>query len=66
MKLTAQLKKLILQSVHCTGYLSQRYGNYRLEHNEYDNKWYFKKKFSKDNYDGVATDSISSWKHNRK
>lgn len=44
MKLTAQLKKLILQPVHCTGYLSQIYGNYRLEHNEYDNKWYFKKK----------------------
>lgn len=66
MKLTAQLKKLILQPVHCTGYLSQIYGNYRLEHNEYDNKWYFKKKFSKDNYAGVATDNISSWKHNRK
>lgn len=66
MKLTAPLKKLMLQAVHCTGYLSQTHGNYRLEHNEYDNKWYFEKNFSRDNYAGVATDNISSWKHNRK
>lgn len=66
MKLTAHLKKLILKPVHCTGYLSQTHGNYRLEHNEYDNKWYFEKNFSRDNYAGVATDNISSWKHNRK
>ena len=66
MKLTAPLKKLMLQAVHCTGYLSQAHGNFRLEHNEYDNKWYFEKNFSRDNYAGVATDNISSWKHNRK
>ena len=66
MKLTPELKKLILQAVHCTGYLSQTHGNYRLKHNEYDNKLYFEKNFSRDNYAGVATDNISSWKHNRK
>ena len=66
MKLTAPLKKLMLQAVHCTGYLSQTHGNYWLEHNEYDNKWYFRKNPLRDNYAGVATDNISSWKHNRK
>lgn len=66
MKLSPEHKKLVLQTVHCTGYLSQTHGNYRLEHNEYDNKWYFQKNFSQDNYAGVATDNISSWKHNRK
>ena len=50
----------MLQAVHCTGYLSQTHGNYRLEHNEYDNKWYFQKNFSRDYFAGIATDNISS------
>lgn len=34
MKLSPEHKKLVLQPVHCTGYLSQTHGNYRLENNE--------------------------------
>jgi len=66
MKLSPEHKKLVLQTVHCTGYLSKTRGNYRLEHNEYGNKWYFRKNPLRDSYAGVATDNISSWKHNRK
>ena len=39
MKLTPELKKLILQPVHCIGYLAAAHGNFSLNHNEYDNKW---------------------------
>ena len=66
MKLSPEHKKLILQPVHCTGYLSPSHGNFCLEHNEYDNKWYFQKDFNRDSFAGIATDNISSWKHNRK
>ena len=66
MKLTPELKKLILQPVHCIGYLATVHGNFSLDHNEYDNKWYFQKNFSRDYFAGIATDNISSWKHNRK
>ncbi len=66
MKLTPELRKLILQPVHCTGYLAATHGNFSLEHNEYDNKWYFQKNFNRDFFAGIATDNISSWKHNRK
>ena len=66
MKLTPELKKLILQPVHCTGYLAAAHGNFSLNHNEYDNKWYFQKNFNRDYFAGIATDNISSWKHNRK
>ena len=66
MKLSPELKKLILQPVHCIGYLAAVHGNFRLDHNEYDNKWYFQKNFSRDYFAGIATDNISSWKHNRK
>lgn len=55
-----------MQPVHCTGYLAAAHGNFSLEHNEYDNKWYFKKNFNRDFFGGIATDNISSWKHNRK
>ena len=34
MKVLLSHKKLILQPVHCTGYLYQTHGNYRLENNE--------------------------------
>ena len=34
MKVLLSHKKLILQPVHCTGYLYQMHGNYRLENNE--------------------------------
>lgn len=66
MKLTPKLRKLILQPVHCIGYLAAVHGNFSLDHNEYDNKWYFQKNFSRDYFAGIATDNISSWKHNRK
>lgn len=66
MKLTPELKKLILQPVHCIGYLASSHGNFSLHHNEYDNKWYFKKNFNRDSFAGIATENISSWKHNRK
>ena len=66
MKLTPELKKLILQPVHCIGYLATVHGNFSLDHNQYDNKWYFQKNFSRDYFAGIATDNISSWKHNRK
>lgn len=66
MKLTPELEKLILQPVHCIGYLAAVHGNFSLDHNEYDNKWYFQKNFSRDYFAGIATDNISSWKHNRK
>ena len=38
MKLTPELRKLILQPVHCIGYLAAVHGNFSLDHNEYDNK----------------------------
>ncbi|MCI7036087.1 MAG: hypothetical protein MSA27_02910, partial [Spirochaetia bacterium] len=66
MKLTPELKKLILQPVHCIGYLATVHGNFSLDHNQYDNKWYFQKNLSRDYFAGIATDNISSWKHNRK
>ena len=66
MRLTPDLKKLMLQPVHCIGYLAAAHGNFSLDHNEYDNKWYFQKNFSRDYFAGIATDNISSWKHNRK
>ena len=66
MKLTPELKKLILQPVHCTGYLVAIHGIFSLNHNEYDNKWYFRKNYNRNNYEGIATDNPSSWKHNRK
>ena len=66
MKLTPEYKKLILQPVHCTGYLANTHGDFSLHHNEYDNKWYFRKNYNRDFIAGVATDSIFSWKHNRK
>lgn len=66
MKLTPELKKLILQPVHCTGYLAAAHGNFRLDYNEYDNKWYFRKNSNREFFAGIATDNISSWKHNRK
>lgn len=34
MKVLLSHKKLILKPVHCTGYLYQTHGNYRLENNE--------------------------------
>ena len=43
MRLTPDLKKLMLQPVHCTGYLAPVHGNFCLNHNKYDNKWYFQK-----------------------
>ena len=66
MKLTPELKKLIFQQVHCTGYLSKSHGNYLLTHNRYDNKWYFHSNLLHGDYVGIGTDNISSWKHNRK
>ena len=66
MRLTPELKKLVLQPVHCTGYLVPTHGNFCLSHNEYDNNWYFRKNFNRDYYSGFATDNLSSWKHNRK
>lgn len=66
MKLTPELKKLIFQPVHCTDYLAAVHGNFSLNHNEYDNKWYFCKNYNRNNYEGIATDNPSSWKHNRK
>lgn len=66
MKLTPYHKKLILKPVHCTVYLAATYGNFRLDYNEYDNKWYFRKNSNREFFAGIATDNISSWKHNRK
>ena len=66
MKLTPELKKLILQPVHCTGYLIPVQGNFWLIRNEYDNKWYFKKDYDRDYSAGIASDNPSSWKHNCK
>ena len=60
MKLTPELKKLILQPVHCTGYLVAIHGIFSLNHNEYDNKWYFRKNYNRNNYEGIATDNPSS------
>ena len=66
MKLTPEYKKLILQPVHCTGYLAAAYGKFHLEHNEYDNKWYYRMKGNQDLFAGVATENPLSWKYNLK
>lgn len=66
MKITPEQNKLLFQTVHCTGYLEPTHGHFNIEHNDFDNKWYFKMRGWDDIYAGVATDNISSWKHNRK
>ena len=66
MKLLPEDKKLLLQPVHCVGYLRPAHGKYSLDHNENDNKWYFCKEGRGGDYAGVATDNPSTWKHNVK
>ena len=66
MTLTPSQKKLLLQPVHCTGYLSKTRSNYWLEHGEIDNRWYFRKKLGQISFAGVATENPVTWKHNKK
>ena len=66
MKLTPEYKKLMLQPVHCTGYLAAAHGVFHLHHNNYDNKWYYRMNNNRDLFAGIATENCLSWKHNPK
>lgn len=63
MRLSHQQKELILKQVNCIGYLTPTRGNYHLEHDQQDNNWHYYKNYNQ--YDGLASDNPSTWKHNK-